>query len=130
MTCMHYRAHERRLMAHPNDQMRSRGECGSFDPARSLRKGVIRSLPQAGPDGAGCTMIAGDARPRLEQRRAMFIHSYIAEQRGHDLIAAASRVRGSRDYPAVLYSARPTGRRRAIGPGLAMDAIPAGAGGA
>lgn len=29
----------------------------------------------------------------------------------------------------MLYSARPTARRRAIGPGLAMDAIPAGAGG-
>jgi len=51
----------------PNHQTRSRGECGSFDPpARSLRKGVIRSLPQAGPGGADCTMIAGDARPRPE----------------------------------------------------------------
>jgi hypothetical protein len=31
-------------------------------------------------------------------------------------------------YPAVLYSARPTAGRRVIGAGLAMDAIPAGAG--
>jgi hypothetical protein len=69
---------------------------GHLTPARSLRKGVIRSLLQAGPDIADWAMIAGNAPARSRAEKAMFIHSYIAEQRDHDLIAATATARLAR----------------------------------
>src|SRR5215831_13961272 len=61
----HARAPLATTMARPNDQTRSHGGCGSFDPVRSLRKGVIRSLPQAGPDSADSAMTQRPVGPAI-----------------------------------------------------------------